>query len=230
MQRIRELIRRIQSSHPSDAFLGDAMYAVKTSRSARRNYEAYERALAVMDLTSLETLYGKAISHFFDHRLGQLKQGFFNQLNDCFAYRYLLSRGCGRIQIVSESTTPQPDLSYEQGGKQHFCEVKTIGISDEEIGRRGTGQAFSANYHQLSTGFFRKLSHDIDQANRQIQARGTDGIVFVVTTLDDFSLTYYCDCRAQLRDFLKQHHSKNVHIKVGIVGSRRIQNFPVVRV
>ena len=224
MQRVRDLVVRVEAAHPTDDFLSVAMDNLSTSRTARAHYKAYDRALSVMDTVSLEKLYHKAISHFTDHRRGQLKQGFFNQLNDCFAYRHLINQGCKDVAILDEGKSTQPDIFCTSGGAEYFCEVKTIGISDEEAGRRGSGLAFTAKYHELSEGFFRKLNHDIEQANAQIKSRGPNGLVFIVVTFDDFSTTYYQDHRRQLRKFLESHLAKNIYIKAGIVGTRCVSN------
>ena len=233
MQKVRELFRRVQAAHPADTFFDVAIEAIAASKTAKAHYKAYDRALSVMDAQSRETLYTKAVRHFLDHRPGQLKQGFFNQLNECFAYRHLLHQGYQEINVLDENRanskgkrqSRQPDIGYLDAGEQCFCEVKSVGISDDEIKIRGSGEAFSTNYHQLSDEFFQKLNYDITQANEQIKSAGKRGIVYIVVTYDDFSRTYYKDNRVQLRQFLNSHSSKNIYIKSGIVGNRRIYNF-----
>lgn len=224
MQRVRDLVLRVEAEHPTDSFLSVAMDNLSTSRMARAHYQAYDRAFSVMDAVSLDKLYRKAISHFTDHRPGQLKQGFFNQLNDCFAYRHLIGQGCKDVAILDEGKSRKPDIFCINAGKEYFCEVKTIGISEEEAGRRGSGLAFTANYHELSDGFFKKLNYDIEQANAQIRSCGPDGLVFVIVTFDDFSNTYYRQHRKQLQTFLQSHSARNIYIKAGIVGTRSVSN------
>jgi hypothetical protein len=222
MRRIRELIRRVATVYPNDDFFDHALASIRSSRQARSYYAAYDRALAELDSASLEELSRKAIAHFLDHRLGQKKQGFFHQVNEAFAYRYLVRSGYTNVTVMKEGRTTQPDLSYKISDRQQFCEVKTIGISEDEISRRHSDRAFTANYHCLSEGFLNKLSHDLRQAQKQIQTRGQDGLIFVIVNFDDFTMTYYPQHRRQIRDFLELHTVKNVYIKAGIVGNRGI--------
>jgi hypothetical protein len=94
MQRIRELIASTKTKYPSDEFFSSIETTWKTSRQARAQYAGYERALRVLDPESWAALKAKAVAHFSDHRKGQLKQGFFNQLNEAFAYEHLVRSGC----------------------------------------------------------------------------------------------------------------------------------------
>jgi hypothetical protein len=224
MRRVLELMRRVAVAYPSDSFFDGALANIRVSRQARAYYASYDRALVELDSLSFEELSRKAIAHFRDHRPGQLKQGFFHQMNEAFAYRHLVRLGYTDITVLKEGKATQPDLAYKNGSQQLFCEVKTIGISEDEIGRRGSNCAFTANYHCLSEGFFNKLDHDLRLAQGQIHARGQDGLVYVVVTFDDFTMTYYPQHRQQLREFLRSHTVKNVYIKAGIVGSRGISS------
>ena len=116
-----------------------------------------------------------------------------------------------------------PDLSYLAGKALRHCEVKTIGISQDEIARRVPGQYINRNsYVALSTGFFDKLSSDLSSASKQISSTGTPGLVFVVATFDDFTLSYYEQYRAQIVQFLLSHPVSEVYVKVGLIGARRI--------
>ena len=87
MQRFRELMRQVAGAHPSDDFFEGALANMCDSRQARAHYSSYDRALVELDRASFEELSRKAVDHFRDHRLGQLKQGFFHQLNEAFADR-----------------------------------------------------------------------------------------------------------------------------------------------
>jgi len=222
MQRVRELICQLEVAHPSDDFFEGALANVQNSRQARAYYSSYDRALGELDHASFEVLSRKAINHFRDHRAGQLKQGFFHQLNEAFAYRHLLRCGYTDVTLLGEGKTSQPDISYKDGAKQLFCEVKTIGISEDEIGRRGTNRFFTVNYSRLSEGFLNKLNHDLLRAQAQIHALGPHGLVYIVVTFDDFTMTYYPQHRQQLDEFLRSHTVKNVYIKAGIFGNRGI--------
>jgi hypothetical protein len=100
MGRFRELVALIRAKHPGDRFF--ANYDQKlTVPELGDDYRAYERALHFLDSESWTELRIKAVNHFMDHRLGQRKQGFFNQLNDAFAYRHLVRRGYAFFASVS---------------------------------------------------------------------------------------------------------------------------------
>ena len=215
-------MRRVGVAYPDDNFFEGALASMRASRQARAYYASYDRTLAELDSASLEELSRKAINHFRDHRPGQLKQGFFHQLNEAFAYRHLVRLGYTDVTVLKEGKATQPDLSYKDGGRQLFCEVKTIGVSEDEINRRGSNRAFTANYHHLSEGFFNKLDHDLRCAQAQIHARGRSGLVYVVATFDDFTMTYYPQHRQQLSEYLRSHSVRNVYIKAGIFGGRGV--------
>jgi hypothetical protein len=223
MQRMRELIREVQSAYPRDTFFANVNETLRQSSQARAQYRAYDRAFSLLDPESWIVLSRKALAHFQDHRQGQLKQGFFHQLNDAFAYQYLLRRGHSPIRVLREGKTRSPDLSYFSGGSLHHCEVKSIGISQEEILRRHPGEYVNRNaYRSLSDGFLGKLDADLVEANKQIQSRGTYGLVFVVATFDDFTLSYYERYREQISAFLAAHPVPEVYVKIGLIGGRRI--------
>src|SRR5258706_9956105 len=153
MRHIRELIALTKTAYPKDNFFAGVEESLKIMPGARAHYRAYERALSTLDSESWRVLRDKAIAHFTDHRIGQRKQGFFNQLNDAFAYQYLVRRGCGHVRILREIGKTQPDIEYLDGAEKRFCEVKTIGISDEVIARRAKVQVTSSSiYKDLSSG------------------------------------------------------------------------------
>jgi hypothetical protein len=150
------------------------------------------------------------------------KQGFFNQLNEAFAYRHLLRQGFTKIRMLPGTGKRVTDLQYQAGRVRKHCEVKTLNISDEEISRRGSGKAFSNAYLGLGEGFFKKLSDAIATARSQIAAQGTGGLVYVVAVWDDMALDYYRAYRRQLASFGREKSIDDVHIKVGLRFNRRI--------
>ena len=93
MRRMGDLITLTRAKYPRDDFFDRVGETLKSSSQARAFYRAYDSALDCLDPVSWEVLSGKAVSHFQDHRQGQLKQGFFNQLNEAFGYQYLVRRG-----------------------------------------------------------------------------------------------------------------------------------------
>ncbi len=166
MRRIRELISAVRSSHPDDHFFTDFEESCRISPDKKRYYRTYNDALRSLDPISWEVLKQKALNHFLDHRRGQLKQGFFNQLNEAFAYRYLINRNYASVSIIPEDGKTRPDICFGEPDRKRYCEVKTLGISDNEIERRDLGDACNGQvYERLSAGFFNKFQASIYQAN-----------------------------------------------------------------
>jgi hypothetical protein len=138
MRRLRELIAAVREKYPSDDFFADFEHLCRIEPLIQRHYRSYNDAMMLLDEESWNILRRKAIKHFPDERKGQRKEAFFNQLNEAFAYRYLLRRGCEKVRFIKEGKEKRPDISFVDRGMQSYCEVKTIGISDNEITRRET--------------------------------------------------------------------------------------------
>ncbi|MGB8339934.1 MAG: hypothetical protein WCD07_10825 [Burkholderiales bacterium] len=224
MQLVYELFNAVETAYPNDNFIDSMKEILSQSMQARSIYGAYNRAFSYLDQESWRLLKRKAIQHFRDHREGQLKQGFFNQLNDAFAYQYLVRKGCSNVRVLREDGNACPDISYLESGLLRFCEVKSIGISDDEIQRRnGPRKVRDGSFDQrLSEGFLNKLASSLTSARAQITSNGGDGLVFVVVTFDDFTTRNYRVYRAQLANRVLDHDSPEVFIKVEIKGNRRI--------
>lgn len=227
MRHIQELIALAKAAHPNDRFFANIDQTLIAFSEVRAEYRAYERALSFLDPESWAELRAKGIAHFADHRNGQLKQGFFNQLNEAFAYLYLVRRGYRQVRVLREDSKTQPDIEYMDGDERMFCEVKTIGISEEQIARRNTSQRFhSSIYDELSAGFVNKLKSTLDVAHSQINARGAKGLIYVLVIFDDFTLANYDTYRKQICTCIQTHTAENVYVKVGLLGQRYIRKNP----
>ena len=222
MKRIRELIETVASVYPQDQFFLGFEESCRSNAAKRAAYRTYDDALQVLDLQSWHILKGKAVAHFRDHRQGQLKQGFFNQLNEAFAYRFLVRRGCTEVLMLPERGLPTPDIRYVEAGRLKHCEVKTLGLSDAEIHRRKSQEVFTNAYVELGEGFFRKLAKSVDAAEDQIATQGTSGLVYLVVIWDDIALDYYPEYRRQVVSFCCDQNMRNVYVKVGLRGNRRV--------
>lgn len=221
MRRMRDLVNMVKEAHPKDEFFATLD---ETWSQARASYGAYDEALACLDPESWRVLSKKAIEHYLDHRAGQLKQGFFNQLNEAFAYHFLIRQGYQGVSVLPESGTTTPDLTYIDKGVRHYCEVKTIGVSKDELDRRAAEESFDCSiYQELSEGFLNKLDSDLKQACLQLSSQSGLGLVFVIANFDDFTLTYYDRYQQQISQFLCGHEVENVLVKIGLIGERRIQ-------
>lgn len=227
MRRMRELIAQVQASHPRDRFFASIETTWTASRQARAQYAAYDRAFQTMDEQSWSELKCKALKHFLDHRKGQLKQGFFNQLNEAFAYQHLTRRGYAGVRVLREDGKVKPDLEYIVDGQRAFCEVKTIGISQEQLARWEERGAFSGSiYSELSAGFLNKLNGTITNAWSQITSQEARGFIYLVVLFDDFTLMYYDRYRAQIQQLLTAHEAPSIHVKVGLLGRRKTSKSP----
>lgn len=221
MGRMRELINDVVSKHPEDEFILKFGLMLRQSSQARALRRAYDSALSYLDRDSWQVLREKALSHFND-RAGKrpLKEGFFNQLNDAFAYQFLVRSGCTNVSVLSEEKNKKtPDLQYFFGDVLHFCEVKTIGVSAHELALQASDSDFDGSrYQKLSDNFFNKLETTLSKAQCQISSQKGTGLVFMIINFDDSNLCYLDIYIQQLTAFLDLHEVENIYIKVGIVG------------
>ena len=124
-----------------------------------------------------------------------------------------------------------PDIKYVDGGVQKYCEVKSIDISDKEIKRRNSTTSNDGSvYFDLGDGFANKLCKAVSEAKQQILSLGTQGMVYVVVDLDDFTLRHYKSYRKELIGILCDPDMDGVLIKIGLRGNRwvSIGNIPIV--
>lgn len=223
MKRIREIIGDLRNRYPNDDFFCNFEKSCRISTEKRTYYNLYNKALMVLDDDSWQILKNKALKHYFNHRKGQRKQGFFNQLNEAFAYRYLIGKGFGNVRFIEEGNRTSPDIKFTVNNTQSYCEVKTLSISDNEINRRNSQTVIDGRvYISLSDGFLNKFSDAVDTANQQIHAWGSNGLVYVIMFFDDIALDYYHIYRKQLIAFSSSHRFENLLIKIGLRGSKRI--------
>jgi len=223
MRRVRELISATLARYPADPFFSDFEKTCQLNPDKRRYYKTYDDALRSLDTDSWETLKKKAITHFRDHRNGQLKQGFFNQLNEAFAYRWLANRSTNHVRVLPEDGTKKPDIEFRVGSKTEYCEVKSLGISDAEITRRSSGKSFDGSiFAILNAGFFKKLNSAYTEARKQISALGDSGVVFVVITLEDIAADYYSTYRLQIIEHCRNTGINDICMKIGLRGRRKI--------
>jgi hypothetical protein len=223
MRRIQELVAAATQKYSNDPFFDRFEESCRENMVKKKVYRTYDDALQALDRESWEVLKIKALNHFQDHRTGQLKQGFFNQLNEAFAYRHLVRQGYRRVKLLTEQGRRVPDLQYFDGRLLRHCEVKTIGISEEEISRRSSHEVFTNTYPRLSAGFLKKLAGAITKARIQIEAQGTSGLVYLLVFLDDIALDYYQDYRHQLTQFTQDNKINDVHIKFGLRFNRHMR-------
>jgi hypothetical protein len=128
MERVRDLIREVLSDYPEDSFFRNFEADISGGLiRGREQFAAYDRAFMALDVESWRILKNKAIQHFQNHRKhpdypeSRMKHGFFNQLNDAFAYEYLKQIGFSDIRVLSEGRSKAPDIQYFDAGMPRYC-------------------------------------------------------------------------------------------------------------
>lgn len=194
MKRLNELIQKVITSEKDDGFFNQIEFDPINQPLAYKLYAAYEQALLCLDSESWNILSTKAIEHYGQHRDGQLKEAFYNQLDEAFAYQYLVNQGYENVKFFEENKKKKtPDLCYKIDEKQFYCEVKSIGVSVDEICRSKSGKVYDAGevYCSLKEGFFKKLKNKFSDANTQLSDYG-EGLIFIfIPRFDDFTHMYY---------------------------------------
>lgn len=219
MHRIAELLEEVRARYPEDEFFSGFESSCRVNRLKREFYLAYENALIELDELAWGALKEKSLRHFKNHRDGQLKTGFFAQLNEAFAYRYLVSHGFSNVTFLPEGRTKQPDLRFKAQSNVGFCEVKSIGISDEEISRRCSPECIDGSvYARLSSGFLSKLEDKIKTAKEQLGGLSDQNIVYVMVEFDDFTHDYLAEYREQLEHFIAAYPPASVILQMGLLG------------
>jgi hypothetical protein len=217
MKRFDELVALVRAD---DHFFKNYETAMVGSPEYK-HFHSYNEAFMLLDDESWNILKLKAIQHFPDEREGQRKQSFFNHLNEAFAYRYLREKGFDEVRFMKEGKKG-PDISYVNRGMK-YCEVKTIGLSEDEIGRRSSPHFYDGKVHmRLDDKFLNILRKVIDAARLQIYAVEGRGIAFVLVRFDDVTEDYIHTYRAQLTQFCAAE--KGVVIKNGHIGNDIIQS------
>ena len=146
-------------------------------------------------------------------------------MNEVFAYRYLVSKGFDNVRFIKEDNRKRsPDIRYKIHNVLKYCEVKTLGISNDEINRRNAEGVVhdSSVYITLDYGFLNKFCHAIKNAKKQICSFGIDGLVYIIIRFDDIALDNYNNYRKQLIEFSKAHGFENIFVKIGLLGNKRI--------
>jgi hypothetical protein len=213
MQRITELIHAVRATHPDDDFFRSFETDLCINDLKEDFFNTLNEALITLDNESWRILKEKALVHFRGYREGQRKQDFFNHLNEAFAYQHLVSQGYTAVKfLIDDKSNKTPDLSYIERDKEYFCEVKTIGISQDEINRRAITNLYveRSMYVKLQPEFLKKLANTICKAKEQIDAKG-EGFVFLLIGFDDS--TYIETYRNQITSFVESSVRTKLVIK-----------------
>jgi len=216
------LVATIRSAFPDDSFFSDFDTTISVVQSKLNCYRFYEKTLSSLDAHNWSALKSKSVAQFSATRHGQTKESFFNTLNEAFALEILIDAGAERANFLKEGTSKTPDIAYVKDGRQLYCEVKTIGISDAEIQRRSGGFVYDGlPYAELNLGFFNKLDYDIRRATDQLRSVRGDGLVVVFVRFDDIACDYLSTYHSQLVKFCNERGTTNLIIESLHPTSRR---------
>ena len=241
MARVHDLIAAIRTAHPTDPFFHNFEASLRTDPLKRSYYAAYERAFSCLDDTSWTNLRSKAVAHSHEQRPKRVKAPLFDQLNDAFAYRWLVNRGFSQVTILPEdhrATQKSPDISFCGCGRELACDVKTLNVSNNELDRRcapdynipdGTPANpkyydWSTTFQKLHPTFFKKIDEAVAKGTEQIRTRCKNGLVFILVHSDDYASTFYPEHRVCIASHLRRFQDIAVVVKFGVVGQRRIEH------
>lgn len=153
-------------SHP-DAYFRDFVVRLQ-DETCLDTFAVWEKELQSLDPAAWTCLRSKA-SHYLKRReRGRGHQQRFDALGEAFAYNHLRqSAGCSKVSFIPERDVRTPDLEGVLGCGRILCEVKTINISDDEVGARRAPHVVRKRSNELSKEFLRKLDSVITDAKGQ---------------------------------------------------------------
>jgi hypothetical protein len=228
MNRFEELFITLEQQYENDWWL-KAYEELFDDTSFNPQINAYTEAISVLNHDSWEKLKSKVIKLFRQNTLNRGKSQFFSQLNEAFAYKYLLESGFYDVDFIKESRIKTPDLSYKGESFSGLCEVKTIHISLEEIIRTNLAQSFENSvYEFLSEGFFNKLKFDLDNSvEKMIINEKEKMLIYIIIFFDDFMLFYFENYKKQILEFIKKYYpTREIYFQVGIGTDKFIHYLP----
>lgn len=247
--RLTRLLQELKRVHQSDWYIKDLDEDLRRIPEFKSQVGTYDRVLQSLDPCSWERLKCKARETFKQNREGRGKSAFFDQLNEAFAYRYLVNQhGHSLVRFLPENKQKGvkcPDIYYKYRCEDRYCEVKTIGMSDEMIGRFENPEVlrcYGVWYSEMGNSydkdsmlpaiFLKKLTSTIEGAFKQVRCNGNQnemhGMVYVVVNLDDSTLQHYVTYRKQIvGQLLSGFPNDEIYVKFGIGGQKHIHHNPV---
>jgi hypothetical protein len=225
-----ELIAGFAKVYPDDWWIKRYQETEKIMPGNLSQCAFYDKALQILDDESWAILYKRIFEEFPRPLNDRGKNQFFNLLNEALAYEYLVSQGYINVRMIrpekkgKKKTKETPDMSYQTAFGKKFCEVKTIGRSDDHVEMYKSHEVFDGNvYRELSIGFMSKLDSVIKKARDQIQSVGGNGLIYIVVEFDDYTLMYYDKYKKQLDELIyKQYNDLEIYIRVGVEAYRFI--------
>ena len=229
MPRFHELVEELEKQFPTDWWIASRRESARIlDENSFPQIAVYDHALCTLDDDSWAILSEKAREVFSEPRNDRGKHQFFNLLNEALAYEHLILEGFNSVRLLrANSRNKSPDICYRTDSEIRYCEVKTIGVSDEELARTKSDEAFSsAIYSSLNHKFFAKLCSTISTAKKQIEAVKGNGSVYLIIYFDDFAFDHYETYKNQITEFLASAFStQEVIVRVNIANARYIFHY-----
>lgn len=197
MPRVYELQDLIADRSASNAYFQKFDTTLRGEPEKRKTWLARERTFQRLDQKAWTFLKKEAQPYLTKpDSKGRGYQQLISMLNQAWAYEYLIDIGCSGVAFIPSGVADgqeTPDLAGELGERRALCEVKTLGISDDEVGRRNANAPGSTTA-ELEFGFLNKLNCALLKASSQMKSydSSTDvkRIAFVAIDFDDFQGEY----------------------------------------
>ncbi len=212
MPRVYELVDlSFRNAHPNPYFSDwDEKLATPESQGRKKTWLARERSFQRLDRDAWQVIKDEASPYLTKPDAnGRGYQQLISILNQTWAYEYLVDLGCSQVTFIrTEKDQKTPDLSGDLNGLRVLCEVKTLGISDDETNRR-SNKSGGRTSNTLPNGYFKKLDSAIEQAKTQLESYDVTAnsrrIVFIVPDFDDFLGEYKVDYFKEIDQHLTSH-------------------------
>lgn len=219
LPRVYELRDLICDPVASNAYFQNFDASLKDDPLKKKVWLAREREFDRLDLASWCYLKTEAIPYLTTRDLrGRGWQQLIAILNQARAHNYLMDAGCAQVQFIpreSRNGRKTPDIEGELGSRKILCEVKTVSESDNEVVRRESGGVGSTNDH-LNVGFFVKLTSDLCEAKKQIDAYDISDnirrIAFIVLNFDDALGEYKANYFQQIDQHLFENPTSGLEV------------------
>lgn len=209
MPRVYELQDLIADRSDPNAYFQKFDTSLRDEPEKMRTWLARECTFQRLDEKAWQFLKSEAQPYLTKPDLkGRGYQQLISMLNQAWAYEYLLDIGCRGVEFIPPGVAKgqeTPDLKGVLEERIVLCEVKTLGISDDEAARRKTNGAGSTA-PKLELGFLKKLTCALLKASSQMTSYDASNdvrcIAFVAINFDDFLGEYKENYYAQIDDHL----------------------------
>jgi hypothetical protein len=168
LPRLYELRDLIADPTSPDAFFQDFENKLQHAE-IRCVYERHEKSLRGLDDNAWSFLKSEATPYLTTKDAGRGWHQLFDILYQAHAYNYLTTIGTLNVRFIPRSSIRTPDLEGVLNSDRVLCEVKTLNISEKEVGARQEIKARKIRT-KLDEGFLNKLHSDITTAKKQMRA------------------------------------------------------------